>query len=949
MDTWERFSLALKEAKKVEEECGSEENNTKSKKKIVDLRGMRTDINLVKNKLRAMGLKMAQELEGEQLDEFLNTGRVVAGRSQTSAGNRYTQAGTVQKVLGVTVPGSFQQGVSASDVQRHNQKSSSNTQIKPNKVSTDQLLGKKPGGQYTDGITPDKKPAAPTAKPAVPAAKPQTASAAMSQVFKGTPLSGVANIANRFDRQSNYRDHSPETRRMLGLQNSYEQEGELVDEGKKDLPQTKMYRKAGNLARQALSSKGAKKEKAMDRSAKIVSAITRETERKRFDEIGKSPAHNSNYKEDFEIEEGMSLKDFKSNRRKITGAEERADARKRGHEGKTWADSGRTYSPDEAKSRRTKMNDVDRSARHSTAVDPDNEDTDSYSADKTKNPKKLRKQKAMGELGEGYIEEKSLSRAQQRFFGMVRAAQDGKMKSLSPEVAKAAKEMTTKQAHDFAATKHKGLPEKKEVKEEISLVEKMIVQYSPISEIELDLTEAPKDTISGGTSKSAMYKSQAKGARAAQMGGAAMEGDMGEVQRLGQTKTTIKKSKSDQEPDQEQTPTTSQKKKGRGQGDTSGYARGAAITAAARIKLAKMKRQDQLKDRQERLKKTEKEKRESSIKSAGDAAEKDYKETTQKRRENRAGLMTALRGSGATATSKQSDLDVLSAMGSNVGSAAKGLIGHGIKRYQQNKDERNIAKLRKDAENKASQPKTKTEGYSNWREELIIEVDDASVTNNQPEKIIDVSKKRNKIEINPKLAEQKQHLHEFLPALLAALELGGARAAGSLAVRSVAAGAGEAAAAGETSTLGSKVKDALKGKVQDTITGKQKKPSEEPTTATSSQNDLDALSAMASNIKKEEFSDWRFELEEGAAWQRKEGKNPEGGLNKKGIASYRRENPGSKLSLAVTTPPSKLDPDSKSAKRRKSFCARMGGMPGPMKDEKGRPTRKALSLRKWNC
>jgi len=90
-------------------------------------------------------------------------------------------------------------------------------------------------------------------------------------------------------------------------------------------------------------------------------------------------------------------------------------------------------------------------------------------------------------------------------------------------------------------------------------------------------------------------------------------------------------------------------------------------------------------------------------------------------------------------------------------------------------------------------------------------------------------------------------------------------------------------------------------------------------------------------------------IEEVAAWQKKEGKNPEGGLNKKGIESYRRENPGSHLSLAVTTPPSKLDPNSKPAKRRKSFCARMGGMPGPMKDEKGRPTRKALSLRKWNC
>lgn len=86
-----------------------------------------------------------------------------------------------------------------------------------------------------------------------------------------------------------------------------------------------------------------------------------------------------------------------------------------------------------------------------------------------------------------------------------------------------------------------------------------------------------------------------------------------------------------------------------------------------------------------------------------------------------------------------------------------------------------------------------------------------------------------------------------------------------------------------------------------------------------------------------------------AAWQRKEGKSKTGGLNAKGVASYRRENPGSKLKMAVTTKPSKLDPDSKAAKRRKSFCARMSGMPGPMKDEKGRPTRKALSLRKWNC
>lgn len=55
------------------------------------------------------------------------------------------------------------------------------------------------------------------------------------------------------------------------------------------------------------------------------------------------------------------------------------------------------------------------------------------------------------------------------------------------------------------------------------------------------------------------------------------------------------------------------------------------------------------------------------------------------------------------------------------------------------------------------------------------------------------------------------------------------------------------------------------------------------------------------------------------------------------------------IKTAVTTPPSKLKPGSKAAKRRKSFCARMSGMPGPMKDEKGRPTRKAASLRRWNC
>jgi len=88
------------------------------------------------------------------------------------------------------------------------------------------------------------------------------------------------------------------------------------------------------------------------------------------------------------------------------------------------------------------------------------------------------------------------------------------------------------------------------------------------------------------------------------------------------------------------------------------------------------------------------------------------------------------------------------------------------------------------------------------------------------------------------------------------------------------------------------------------------------------------------------------------AWQRKEGKNPEGGLNAKGVASYRKANPGSKLKTAVTTKPSKLNPDSKDAKRRKSFCARMSGMKKKLTSSKTTNdpnSRINKSLRKWNC
>ena len=93
-------------------------------------------------------------------------------------------------------------------------------------------------------------------------------------------------------------------------------------------------------------------------------------------------------------------------------------------------------------------------------------------------------------------------------------------------------------------------------------------------------------------------------------------------------------------------------------------------------------------------------------------------------------------------------------------------------------------------------------------------------------------------------------------------------------------------------------------------------------------------------------------IEESPAWTRKEGKSEAGGLNRKGIESYRRENPGSKLSMAVTTKPSKLKPGSKAANRRKSFCARMGGMKKRLTSAKTAndpDSRINKALRKWNC
>lgn len=80
-------------------------------------------------------------------------------------------------------------------------------------------------------------------------------------------------------------------------------------------------------------------------------------------------------------------------------------------------------------------------------------------------------------------------------------------------------------------------------------------------------------------------------------------------------------------------------------------------------------------------------------------------------------------------------------------------------------------------------------------------------------------------------------------------------------------------------------------------------------------------------------------------WKKVNQQDRTDGMSKAAVSAYRRENPGSKLSTAVT----ETNPTGKRKNRRDSFCARMGGMPGPMKDKKGEDTPKAASLKRWNC
>ena len=97
---------------------------------------------------------------------------------------------------------------------------------------------------------------------------------------------------------------------------------------------------------------------------------------------------------------------------------------------------------------------------------------------------------------------------------------------------------------------------------------------------------------------------------------------------------------------------------------------------------------------------------------------------------------------------------------------------------------------------------------------------------------------------------------------------------------------------------------------------------------------------LKKNLAKNEPDEQHTTTTSESAWQRKEGKNKEGGLNEKGRKSYERENPGSDLKA----------PQPEGGSRKKSFCARMKGMRKRQKPSNNTgKDRLSLSLKKWKC
>jgi hypothetical protein len=724
-----------------------------------DPRSMKTQANLVKTKLRMMGLRplvMSNEPEGEQIDE-----------------------------IAPLVAGGIALGAAAL------------------------------GGSAI--------------KRAQDAAKSGVNAANKGQSVK--PGIGIGNAAHGIQKRNNALNDA-----MKQLRQSYQPEGELVDEGKEELKQrnkNEMQRKAGNLGREVVSTPKTKKyaskrEAAMDRMSKLVTVIARDDEDKRFKNM---PTRESFVGEDKEYRREMSK----------AAARERAEERR--EKGSRSAKSPGREGPSAGKSYAD------------------------YQEISIKAHDKLTK-KNKNVTGLVTNEEKGMS--SDEMSGILKGHKYSKLQLLDMS-----KKSTKEGRHGEAAAFYKEF-DRDDKKEELSLVDVMIAQFSP-------LNEAPENTIPGGKRRRGLSKT----IQSRQVDKLADEGDYERADKL-QDVSSVKLKKNKPQPPASKSPEPEPEKKQESgskketAGKSTATERAARTTAASRIRAARITRETEkekreykekirqekkseqqskaedrrksAEEKQQKLKEIEKGKRADS---AERVAQKEYdgKQAKKERLRKQIGAAINVKGPDVV-SSKESDAkavraDVQSA-GQLLGVGAK-LVGVAVNKMTEKRREKQREKVGKEAREKSLKDDSQNESFVNWREEFILEVDD-QVVNPDQKKIIDVSKKKNNIEINPKIDEAAP----LIPII--------ARLAGGMTSRAVGSKLAGTAAQG---SLRSKAAEFAANKAGNLATDvvrdrMEKKFRNEP--SSSGTGILDMLSKLGTGQNEE------FVNEEGAAWTKKSGK-----------------------------------------------------------------------------
>jgi hypothetical protein len=498
-------------------------------------------------------------------------------------------------------------------------------------------------------------------------------------------------------------------------------------------------------------------------------------------------------------------------------------------------------------------------------------------------------------------------------------------------------------AHDKVTKKNKnvvGLV----TKEEFSLVDMMIAQFSP-------LNEAPENTIPGGKRRKGLSKT----IQSRQVDKLADEGDYERADKLQDVSSVkLKKNKSNPKP-----PVASETKKEnesekKPMSKRTATERAARTSAAGRIGAARIQRETErekreykekirqekkaeqqsgaedrrksAEEKQQKLKEIEKKKRADS---AERVAQKEYDDKQSKKEKLRKeiGAATQVKPLNVV-SSKESDAKAVGPAVQAAGQIAAipfKLAGVALKNANSRRKEKQREKAGKEAKEKSLKDNSQNESFFNWREEFIFEVDD-QVVNPDKKKIIDVSKKKNNIELNPKIDEAAP----LVPII--------ARLAGGMTSRAVGSKLAGTAAKGSLRSKAAEFAANKAGNFASNTVQDKLGPDDE------SRKDGDIKDKITSGAEGLlSFLMPRSKVNEAAAWTKKSGKNQSGGLNEKGRKSYEAENPGSDLkspSKEVGNP------------RRKSFCARMSGMKSKLtsaKTARDPDSRINKSLRAWNC